>query len=219
MESMWPWCGSQPGKPRPKLTLLAHEGFAFPAALRRAVLAAMNAASTSTAELARLNWRLGLAYAEAVSATRQAAQRQAGPDWLPRADALSSAARRELCGPALRLHLAGGRSGGDCRGARRSGGLELSSRGYAGRRPGRAAGSAARLRALCRCQARARAAEYRRHRQPDGDSRRGRGGRRDRLRHRSRQHGDRRAGAGAFRQALRPQRSLRRRGHGALRRC
>jgi anhydro-N-acetylmuramic acid kinase len=57
------------GKLRPKLTLLAHEGFAFPAALRRAVLAAMNAASTSTAELARLNWRLGLAYAEAVNAT------------------------------------------------------------------------------------------------------------------------------------------------------
>jgi anhydro-N-acetylmuramic acid kinase len=58
-----------PGKPRPKLTLLAHEGFAFPAALRRSVLAAMNAASTSTAELARLQWRLGIAYAEAVSAT------------------------------------------------------------------------------------------------------------------------------------------------------
>jgi anhydro-N-acetylmuramic acid kinase len=58
-----------PGKARPKLTLLAHEGYAFPASLRRAVLAAMNAASTSTAELARLNWRLGLAYAEAVSET------------------------------------------------------------------------------------------------------------------------------------------------------
>jgi anhydro-N-acetylmuramic acid kinase len=58
-----------PGKQRPCVTLLAHEGFAFPAALRRAVLAAMNASETSTAELARLNWRLGLAYAEAVSAT------------------------------------------------------------------------------------------------------------------------------------------------------
>jgi anhydro-N-acetylmuramic acid kinase len=58
-----------PGKQRPNLTLLAHEGFAFPAALRRAVLGAMNAASTSTAELGRLNWRLGLAYAEAISAT------------------------------------------------------------------------------------------------------------------------------------------------------
>jgi anhydro-N-acetylmuramic acid kinase len=58
-----------PGKQRPCVTLLAHEGFAFPAALRRAVLSAMNASSTSTAELAQLNWRLGLAYAEAVSAT------------------------------------------------------------------------------------------------------------------------------------------------------
>jgi anhydro-N-acetylmuramic acid kinase len=58
-----------PGKLRPKITLLAHHGFAFSPALRRAVLAAMNAASTSTAELARLNWRLGIAYAEAVSAT------------------------------------------------------------------------------------------------------------------------------------------------------
>jgi anhydro-N-acetylmuramic acid kinase len=57
------------GRHRPRLTLLAHEGFAFPAALRRAVLAAMNATATSTAELARLNWRLGVAYAEAVQAT------------------------------------------------------------------------------------------------------------------------------------------------------
>ena len=58
-----------PGKLRPRLTLLAHEGFAYPAALRRKVLAAMNAESTSTAELARLNWRLGMAYAEALTAT------------------------------------------------------------------------------------------------------------------------------------------------------
>jgi anhydro-N-acetylmuramic acid kinase len=58
-----------PGKLRPKLTLLAHEGFAFPARLRQAVLAAMNASSISTAELARLNWRLGIAYTEAVQAT------------------------------------------------------------------------------------------------------------------------------------------------------
>jgi anhydro-N-acetylmuramic acid kinase len=58
-----------PGRPRPTLTLLSHAGFAFPPALRRALLTAMNAASTTTAELARLNWRLGLAYAEAVEAT------------------------------------------------------------------------------------------------------------------------------------------------------
>lgn len=53
----------------PSVRLLAHEGFPYPATLRRKVLEAMNATSTSTAELARLNWRLGLAYAEAVGAT------------------------------------------------------------------------------------------------------------------------------------------------------
>ena len=60
-----------PGKLRPSLKLLAHEAFPYSAALRRAVLAAMNAATTSTAELARLNWRLGLAYADAIEATTQ----------------------------------------------------------------------------------------------------------------------------------------------------
>ncbi|HEY2857203.1 MAG TPA: anhydro-N-acetylmuramic acid kinase [Terracidiphilus sp.] len=54
---------------RPKLELLAREGFAYPAAVRKAVLAAMNAHSTTTAALAQLNWRLGLEYAEAVRRT------------------------------------------------------------------------------------------------------------------------------------------------------
>ncbi|HZB87231.1 MAG TPA: anhydro-N-acetylmuramic acid kinase [Terracidiphilus sp.] len=58
-----------PGRMRPKLTLVAHEAFPYTAPLRRAVLAAMNAQSITTADLARLNWRLGLAYAEAVTAT------------------------------------------------------------------------------------------------------------------------------------------------------
>jgi anhydro-N-acetylmuramic acid kinase len=58
-----------PSGRRPKLELLAHAAFPFPAPLRRAILAAMNASATSTAELARLNWRLGLAYAEAVAGT------------------------------------------------------------------------------------------------------------------------------------------------------
>lgn len=56
-----------PSGRRPKLELLAHAAFPFPAPLRRAILAAMNSSATSTAELARLNWRLGLAYAEAVA--------------------------------------------------------------------------------------------------------------------------------------------------------
>jgi anhydro-N-acetylmuramic acid kinase len=54
---------------RISLKLLAHEAFPYSAVLRRAVLAAMNAKQTSTAELGRLNWRLGLAYADAVKAT------------------------------------------------------------------------------------------------------------------------------------------------------
>jgi anhydro-N-acetylmuramic acid kinase len=51
----------------PDLKLLAHAGFPFPPALRRAVLAAMNADAIATAELARLNWRLGQAYSEALT--------------------------------------------------------------------------------------------------------------------------------------------------------
>lgn len=51
------------------LKLLAHEAFPYPAVLRRAVLAGMNAKATSTAELGRLNWRLGMAYADAVKAS------------------------------------------------------------------------------------------------------------------------------------------------------
>jgi anhydro-N-acetylmuramic acid kinase len=57
------------GPPRPDLKLLAHAGFPFPPALRRAVLAAMNAEAITTAELARLNWRLGQAYSEALTRT------------------------------------------------------------------------------------------------------------------------------------------------------
>lgn len=52
----------------PQLKLLAHTGLPFSPALRRAILAAMNADSISTAELARLNWRLGQAYTEALAA-------------------------------------------------------------------------------------------------------------------------------------------------------
>ena len=53
------------------LELLAHRGFPFPAALRDAVLAAQDSKRTSTAELARLHWALGLAYAKAFCALRE----------------------------------------------------------------------------------------------------------------------------------------------------
>jgi anhydro-N-acetylmuramic acid kinase len=58
-----------PARKWPKLKLLAYEAFPYPVELRKKVVAAMNAQSTTTAELARLNWRLGLAYAEAVQTT------------------------------------------------------------------------------------------------------------------------------------------------------
>ena len=53
----------------PKLKLLAHLGHPFSPNLRASILAAMNAESISTAELARLNWRLGIAYSDAVKKT------------------------------------------------------------------------------------------------------------------------------------------------------
>jgi anhydro-N-acetylmuramic acid kinase len=59
----------QPKRNRLQLKLLGHSAFPFIPALRRAVLSAMDAKSISTAELARLNWRLGQAYAEALRVT------------------------------------------------------------------------------------------------------------------------------------------------------
>jgi anhydro-N-acetylmuramic acid kinase len=56
---------------QPRLKLLAHHAVAYPKVLRQAVLAAMDAKQTSTAELARLNWRLGIAYAEAVGSAAE----------------------------------------------------------------------------------------------------------------------------------------------------
>lgn len=60
-----------PAADAPKIELLALHSVSYPAALRKAVLAAMNASRTSTAELARLNWRLGTAYADAVHTALQ----------------------------------------------------------------------------------------------------------------------------------------------------
>src|SRR5262249_51901761 len=48
------------------LDFLGHHHFDYPAALRKAVLATMNASSASVAELSRLNFLLGDFYAEAV---------------------------------------------------------------------------------------------------------------------------------------------------------
>ena len=56
---------------RPRIELVRHRAFPYPATLRKAVLAAMDARNTSAAELARLNWRLGEAYGDAVQAAAQ----------------------------------------------------------------------------------------------------------------------------------------------------
>jgi anhydro-N-acetylmuramic acid kinase len=58
-----------PGAQGPRLKLLHHEEMPFSKRLRAAVLASMDAKSISTAELARLNWHLGIAYSEAVKQT------------------------------------------------------------------------------------------------------------------------------------------------------
>ena len=53
----------------PRVKVLGHRSFAYDRKLRGAVLAAMDAKTTSTAELARLSWRLGAVYAECVETT------------------------------------------------------------------------------------------------------------------------------------------------------
>jgi anhydro-N-acetylmuramic acid kinase len=55
----------------PRIKLLGHLGIAYPKTLRAAVLAAMDADAISVAELARLNWRLGEMYAEAVARAQE----------------------------------------------------------------------------------------------------------------------------------------------------
>src|SRR6266403_6153618 len=60
---------SQPKNHQAHFTLLAHEEYPFPAAVRRAILEMMNAELARVADLARLNFLLGELYAEAVAKT------------------------------------------------------------------------------------------------------------------------------------------------------
>jgi anhydro-N-acetylmuramic acid kinase len=57
-----------------RYTLIAHYEYPFPARVRRAVLAAMNAEAASVADLTRLNFLLGELYAEAVARTARSAR-------------------------------------------------------------------------------------------------------------------------------------------------
>lgn len=61
-------CRVSPVNGGARVKVLGHRATKYPAKLRKAVLAAMDAKNTSTAELARLNWRLGEIYADAVVA-------------------------------------------------------------------------------------------------------------------------------------------------------
>ncbi len=54
-----------------RMRLLGHASFPYPAAVREAVLAAMNAASASVGDLARLNFLLGELYGDAVLAAQR----------------------------------------------------------------------------------------------------------------------------------------------------
>jgi anhydro-N-acetylmuramic acid kinase len=58
--------GDREGMPRVKL--LGHASFAYPAKVRGAVLEAMNAKAISVADVSRLHWRLGALYADAAEA-------------------------------------------------------------------------------------------------------------------------------------------------------
>jgi len=54
-----------------KIVLLAHSSFPFDKKTKAAILAAMDARSTSTADLARLHWRLGELYGDAIVSTQK----------------------------------------------------------------------------------------------------------------------------------------------------
>jgi anhydro-N-acetylmuramic acid kinase len=55
----------------PKMKLLGHAAFPYPKKLREVVLAAMDAKAISTADLARLHWRLGEFYGDAIMRAQQ----------------------------------------------------------------------------------------------------------------------------------------------------
>src|SRR5579883_526938 len=59
---------------RSRLELLAHYPFPYPAEVRRAVLAMMNAGAAHVADLARLNFLLGELYANAVRTSQRRAR-------------------------------------------------------------------------------------------------------------------------------------------------
>ena len=119
---------------RPALRLLAHEGFPF-LRLRREGAGGNEFTSTSTAELARLNWRLGLAYSEAILSTLK--------NHRPKLDLIGCHGQRSIISRSAEKYV-GERfactwQSGEARRLRQPGrscGLQLSPRGYACRGQG-----------------------------------------------------------------------------------
>jgi anhydro-N-acetylmuramic acid kinase len=75
-------CRISPARVRgesPMVKLLGHVGVGYPKDVRAAVLGAMDADAISVAELARLNWRLGEVYADAVEKSAELARSE---DWV-----------------------------------------------------------------------------------------------------------------------------------------
>jgi anhydro-N-acetylmuramic acid kinase len=74
-------CRISPGREvgaTPHVKLLGHVGVAYPKAVKAAVMRAMDAQAISVAELARLNWRLGEVYADAVEKAQTAVGMKVG---------------------------------------------------------------------------------------------------------------------------------------------
>ena len=190
---------------RPKLTLLAHEAFRLPCCAAPRSAGGDECGATSTAELARLNWRLGMAYARAVKATaaRHDVQMELigchGQTLYHQARAAAYAGKTFACtwqaGEAALIAA------------------EMGVPVVSNFRPAdmAAGGQGAPLVPLldlcsvCRSKARAGAAEYRRHREFDSDSSGGRYERQSRFRHGPRQHGDGCAGAEVVWEVIRSQ--------------
>ena len=74
---------------RASFQLIGHAEYSYPKKVRAAVLAAMNATRASVADLARLNFLLGELYADAILATQHQFRVTGRSNRLPRTDSLS----------------------------------------------------------------------------------------------------------------------------------
>ena len=156
----------------------------------------MDAQTTSTAELARLNWRLGLAYAEAVKQTAKKHKLRLD---------LVGCHGQTLYHQARATNMRAGSLRARGRRARR----RRSRQSWAFRwyrtsalptcwsAARGSAGPASGLCALRRCKARARFAKHRRHRKLDSNSSKSSAARSAGIRYRAGKHGHRLAGAPA----------------------